>query len=105
MIGRQVRAQCEYATLTYPGDCGQALSALLQDESASYRARNSAIWALRQLGDARALPVLLSIFSGYIPPRESLDSALSQLELKKAIHLAQGGANISAWVWRDVMGF
>jgi hypothetical protein len=72
----------------------------LEDENRSFKARNSAIWALGQFGDSRALPVLEKYYTGNIPDREPLNGTISQYELKKAIKLAKGGTNISAFIWR-----
>jgi hypothetical protein len=58
------------------------------------RHRNSAIWALGQLGDGRALPALERYYMGIIPDREPFDEMISQYELNKALHLAKGGTNI-----------
>jgi len=98
-IGQGVKENCQDAQRYYKGDCVQALSAVLQDEHISYRTRNSAIWALGQLGDPRAWELLNSYYTGVIPPRESQDEGLSQYELKKAIHQVSGGLNISRWPW------
>jgi len=99
-IGTQVDDRCQYAMSEYDGDCVESLISLLNDESNGYRTRNSAIWALSQLGDSRALLVLQSYYTGDIPEREPLDQSLSQYELKKAINLTSGGFNMGAWVWR-----
>jgi hypothetical protein len=64
-------------------------------------ARNRAIWALGQLGDERALLVFEKYYTGEIPEREPLSEVISQYELKKAIKMAEGGVNLSAWVWRE----
>lgn len=100
VIGNDVSNHCQAAQREYGGDCVESLISLLQDESKGFRARNSAIWALGQLGDGRAIPVLQRYYTGGIPARESLDQTISQYELKKAIQLASGGFNITAWVWR-----
>ncbi len=99
-IGFDVKSQCQEAKSEYDGDCTEALINLLNDESRSYRSRNSAIWALGQLGDSRALPVLQSFYTGNIPPKEPLDKGISQYELKKAINLTNGGFNATAIFWR-----
>lgn len=99
-IGYDVKTQCRDAQRQYEGDCVTALSALLLDERQTFRVRNSAIWALGQLGDVRALPVLEQYSTGIIPPKEPLDQTISQYELKKAVQLVQGGLNISAPLWR-----
>lgn len=124
-IGFDVKNQCKMAKSEYPSadsgqapsagsgqtpsansvqvqesDCVEALIVLLQDESRGFSARNSAIWALGQLGDHRALPILQGYYTGNIPDREPLDKVISQYELKKAINLAGGGANLTAIFWR-----
>ncbi len=105
-IGLTVRQQCQQAQQSYAGDCVESLTALLEDETQSYKLRNRAVWSLGQLGDSRALPVLENYYTGQIAPRESLDEAISQHELKKAINLTSGGFNMTAWVWRnELLGF
>jgi hypothetical protein len=99
IIGYEVKEICADAKAEYNGDCVGSLINLLEDEGQPFRERNSAIWALGQLGDARALPVLESYYTGDIPERESLNGGISQYELKKAIKLAGGGLNLTAWVW------
>lgn len=99
-IGYEVKSHCREARSEYAGDCVESLTRLLSDERKSFRSRNSAIWALGQLGDSRALPVLQSFYTGNIPDREPLNQMISQYELKKAINLAGGGTNISAFIWR-----
>jgi len=101
LIGRDVRKKCGEAKKQYTGNCVEALTSLLNDENQSFRARNSAIWTLGQLGNSYALPVLEKYYTGNIPPRESLDKMISQYELKKAIKLASGGLNITAFFWRS----
>jgi hypothetical protein len=102
-IGYEVKSACREAQRTYDGDCAEALISLLKDENRSFRERNSAIWALGQLGDSHALPVLEKYYTGNIPDREPLDETISQYELRKAINLAGGGLNISAFVWRGLI--
>jgi hypothetical protein len=99
-IGHDVKQQCHEAQAKYQGDCVEALIDLLNDEGQSFAAKNSAIWALGQLGDQRALATLRSYYTGNIPDRESLSESLSQYELKKAIHLTSGGINIASWLWK-----
>jgi len=100
-IGYDVKSQCYEAKRQYKKDCTESLISLLLDEKQSFRQRNSAIWALGQLGDKRALPVLQKYYTANIPAREPLDQSISQYELKKAINLAGGGLNITAFVWRN----
>lgn len=100
-IGFDVKRQCRDARSEYGQEkCVDALVTLLNDENRGFSARNSAIWALGQLGDNNATPVLESYYTGIIPEREPLDKTISQYELKKAINLASGGKNITAVFWR-----
>ena len=105
-IGFDVKSQCQQAQSEYGGDCTEALISLLQDENRGFRVRNDAIWALGQLGDNRALPVLQGLYTGNIPPREPLDAGISQYELRKAVNLTSGGQNTLAIFWRHgIEGF
>lgn len=99
-IGFGVKTKCFDAKKEYGGSCVESLISLLGDENRGFRARNSAIWTLGQLGDIRALPVLKSYYTGNIPDREPLDEMISQYELKKAINLTSGGKNITTIFWR-----
>jgi hypothetical protein len=96
-IGAGVRSISGTAFRTYSGDRVSALMALVESEQHTLRDRNRAIWALGQLGDARALSVLEKHYTGK-PSDER--TGLSQYELKKAIVLCRGAVNISAPVWR-----
>ena len=99
-IGLEVKSLCVSTQSDYAGDCVESLVALVQDESRGYRNRNSAIWALGQLGDSRAQSVLAGMYTGVIPPREPLDAGISQYELRKAVDLTSGGQNPLAVFWR-----
>ena len=99
-IDSDVKDQCQRAKAEYSGNCTEALIILLNDETKSFKTRNSAIWALGQLGDNQALPVLQSYYTGDIPSKEPINEVISQHELKKAINLTSGGFNITAVFWR-----
>lgn len=101
LIGREVDKQCQIAKENYGQDCVESLVALLNDENRSFRLRNSAIWALGQLGDKHSLPFLQKYYTGHIPEKEPLDKMISQYELKKAIKLVSGGLNMTAFIWRN----
>ena len=96
-IGAEVRAASDMARQQHAGDPVEALLRFVADTNHSPGDRNRAVWALGQLGDRRALPVLQKYYSG-----EPCDhrSALCQHELRKAIKLAAGGVNVTAMVWR-----
>ena len=99
-IGAGVRSIGDTALRYYPGESSDrvaALMALVESEERGIRERNRAIWALGQLGDPRALPVLEKHYRGGETEERG---ELSQYELKKAVALCKGATNISALVWR-----
>jgi hypothetical protein len=96
-IGSGVRSVSGMAVREFPGDRVSALMALVESEQHGFRDRNRAVWALGQLGDSRALPLLEQHYTG--EPSDERNE-LSQYELKKAIALCKGATNISALVWR-----
>jgi hypothetical protein len=97
LIESGVHAATEAALLERPGDPVPALMAYLESPAHTLRDRNRAVWALGQLGDARALPVLGRHFTGR---QCDHGNALCQHELKKAIRLCGGATNMSAFIWR-----
>lgn len=99
-IGFDVKSKCFDAKKEYGGSCVESLTKLVEDENRGFGARNSAIWALGQLGSLESLPVLQKYYTNIIPDREPLDQTISQYELKKAINLVSGGKNITAIFWR-----
>jgi hypothetical protein len=97
LIGSGVHAASEAALLGQPGDRVLALMAYVESPKHTLRERNRAVWALGQVGDARALPVLETHFTG----RDCEHGrALCQHELRKAIRLCRGTTNIASFVRR-----
>lgn len=96
-IGSGVKKISVKASSEYPGDKINALMAFVSSEKHSFQEKNRAVWALGQLGDKRALPVLEKYYTGQ-PCDHS--KYLCQSELKKAIRLLRSGKNITAWIWR-----
>jgi hypothetical protein len=97
LIASGVHAASEAALLERPGDRVPALMAYIESPSHTLRDRNRAIWALGQVGDARALPVLEKHFTGRLCDHRR---ALCQDELRKAIRLCRGATNLPALIWR-----
>ena len=96
-IGTDVRAARDAALEVHSGDQVEALVAFVEAPTHSLHERNRAVWALGQLGDARALPVLERHFTAKACDH---DRALCQRELGKALELCRGGVNLTALVWR-----
>jgi len=99
LISYSVKEKCAIAQEKYNGDCAESLIAYLDDEQNSFHSRNSAIWALGQLGDERALPILKKYYTGYNGERNNRHQELAQLELKRAIGYMEGNLNITKFFW------
>ena len=99
-IGRDVRATVSVATAEAPGASGDPVSALVahvQEDANGLRERNRAIWALGQLGDPRALPLLEGLATRAACDH---DHELCQHGIEKAIAACRGGRNLPANLWR-----
>jgi len=92
-----VKEISDEATNLYPGDRIEALMAYVDSENHSLRQRNRAVWALGQIGDKRALPVLEKSYTG--GPCDH-DNCLCQGELQKAIKKCKSSFNATAWLPR-----
>jgi len=98
-IGFSVKEKCKTAREQYGGSCVEALMLYLEDEAGhSLVERNGVVWALGQIGDERALPLLKKYYTG---EECQHDKFLCQWELEKAIKLTEGGFNATAWMWKN----
>lgn len=97
LIASGVHTASEAALLEAPGDRVLALMAYVESPKHALRDRNRAVWALGQLGDARALRLLETHVTGRDCEH---DRALCQHELRRAIRLCRGATNIAAFGWR-----
>jgi hypothetical protein len=96
-IGHQVKEAVAEAQKLEPGDPVLALMKVAEDDELGLKQRNSAIWALGQLGNPRALPVLEKLQTG----RECRhDLEVCQKEVVKAIAACRGTTNLTAIFWR-----
>jgi hypothetical protein len=86
------KAKAEY-NLTYI----DSLSKVVASDTWSFKDRNDAVWALGQIADERALPVLKKYYTGIMPEREPLNKVLSQYEIQKAIKWCEKG-NWVSWM-------
>jgi len=95
MIQAGVAEDVARAQREFPGDRVEALMALVESDHHPFAERNRAVWALGQIGDPRALPVLRKHYTGATCQH---DKFLCQYELKKAID-ASDNVN-SSWMAR-----
>ena len=94
----EVRKNCNSAQDKYQANCVDSLIKVLETDGPTVKQKNDAIWALGQIADPKALPVLQKIYTGKIPVREPLDRVISQYEIKKAIHWVEDG-NWTSWMY------
>jgi hypothetical protein len=94
-VRSDARATAQSAVARYGGSTVEALTACVEDSSRALIDRNHAVWALGQLGDRKALPILSKYYSGQACDHTT---ALCQHELRKAIRLASGGINLAAFM-------
>jgi len=83
------------ATQVFPGDEVEALMALAESEHRPLADRNRAVWALGQLGDERALPMLKRFDTGRACDHSRL---LCQKELRKAMDRCSGKNWAPGWL-------
>lgn len=97
LIGNGVRGAVAFARAGESGGPVESLMQVADSEKYGLRDRNRAIWALGQLGDPAALPVLEGLATG-----EKCDHAtgVCQKEVRKALEACRGGVNLSAPLWR-----
>jgi hypothetical protein len=89
-IGHDVRRIAAGAAVRYPGDMVASLAACAADEAAPAARRTEAVWALGQLGDPAALPLLERLHA----------HAAFRDEVRKAIRGCRGNFNVTAAIWR-----
>lgn len=86
---------------TYNGEVVEAGIRLLQSDKHSYIEKNRVIWALGQIGDAKALPVLEQLRTDKSceePCRK--DTTICQYGLGKAVKSCKGAFSITKWMYR-----
>ncbi|VGO21530.1 HEAT repeat domain-containing protein [Pontiella sulfatireligans] len=100
LIFTQVQQVAREAQASYGGEPVPALIALVEDEQALFEKRNTAIWALGQICDKRALPALQRLETSEIqhPPYDST-SYIVQYSIKKA-RKQINGFTVTRWMYR-----
>jgi hypothetical protein len=100
LLYRGVQRYTGTAEAAYGGEAVPALMALAQDPEARYEDRNGAIWALGQIGDPRALPVLRELQTGEVQTTPYDPSAcIVQYSVEKAIRQIEG-FTVTKWIYR-----
>ena len=102
-IHSRVETTVRSAQSRYAGDAVEALITLIEFDSATFREKNRAIWALGQIGDNRALPVLEQLDTGEIQEKPYDPSAYIVLySVRKAIKQIQSDFSLTRWMYTDL---
>jgi hypothetical protein len=97
MIGWGINKESRSAMAQFSGDRIEALMALVDCQDCKLEDRNHAVWALGQLKDKRALPVLYKYRTGK-PCNHS--QQICQYEIGKAIRWTEGNSYMLPQIWR-----
>ena len=100
MIGLGVNSTSRSAMAQFDGDRIEALIALVDCDNCSLEDRNHAIWALGQLKDKRALPILYKYRTGK-PCNHS--QQICQYEISKSIRWTEGNSYMLPQIWRVML--
>jgi hypothetical protein len=100
LICAGVLHESQKAMAQFRGDRIDALISVVNCETCNLQDRNSAVWALGQLRDKRALPTLYKYRTG--KPCNHMTS-ICQYEIAKAVKWTEGNAYMFPQVWRVVL--
>jgi hypothetical protein len=100
MIGWGINKESRRAMAQFNGDRIEALISLVDCQDCRLEDRNHAVWALGQLTDKRALPVLYKYRTGK-PCRHS--TTICQYVLEDAIRWAEGNSYMLPQIWRVML--
>ena len=100
LIGGGVNSATERAMAQFDGDRVEALIALVDCQTCDLHGRTTAVWALGQLKDKRALPILYKYRTG--KPCDHLNQ-ICQYEISKAIRWTEGNSYMLPQIWRVML--
>ncbi len=85
-----VKQMCVEAAGEFEGDYVEALIGYVESPDHSFKEKNRAVWALAQIGDKRALPVLEVLYTGAGCDKPcNPDKHICQYEVDKAIRFCK----------------
>jgi hypothetical protein len=96
-----VKSICSEAKKEFNGDSVEALMTLIESDKFGFREKNKAIWALGQIGDRRALPLLEKLNTGEVQKAPyNPEKYIVQYTVKKAIKQCKGEFSLTRWTYR-----
>ena len=101
MIYSGVESICEIASNKFESDNVEALISLIKSDEFSFKQKNKAIWALGQIGDRRALPLLQKLDTDEIQKKPiHSDKYIVQYSVEKAIRQIKSDFIVTRWMYR-----
>ena len=101
MIYSGVKSICEIATNKFEPDNVLALISLIESDEFPFKQKNKAIWALGQIGDKRALPLLRQLDTDEIQEKPlNSDMYIVQYSVEKAIRQINSDFIVTRWMYR-----
>ncbi len=100
IIGRGVYKESQKAIARFGRGRVEALMAMVDCQTCDVHDRTQAVWALGQLRDKRALPVLYKYYTGGPCDHQR---QICQYELSKAIRWTEGKSFMLPQIWRPLL--
>ncbi len=100
LIGVGVLQESQKAMARFRGDRIEALISVVNCQTCNLQDRNSAVWALGQFRDKRALPTLYKYRTGI---QCNHRTSICQKEIETAVKWTEGNAYMFPQVWRIVL--
>jgi len=97
IIKKSVVTVTERAKFEHTGDAVDALISYIKSDYPTVKEKNSAIWALGQISDDKALPFLEEIYTS----EDNKYQKLSKYEMEKAIKWCKKG-NLTSWMYNEI---
>ena len=101
MIFSGVKSICEIASNKFENDNVEALISLIESDEFSFKQKNKAIWALGQIGDRKALPLLRKLDTDEIQKKPlNSNKYIVQYSVEKAIRQINSDFIVTRWMYR-----
>ncbi|MBN2088194.1 HEAT repeat domain-containing protein [candidate division KSB1 bacterium] len=102
IIINEVETICFKTQKMFPGDAVESLTSALKSENLSIREKNQVIWALGEIGDKRAIPVLRTLETGEMCDKPcDTNQKICQYGIRKSIRFCEG-INVIRPVWQII---
>lgn len=102
VIFLNVRSTCMEAQMKFEGDCVETLMAYVESDETNFKQKNKGIWALSQLADERALPLMHELLENKTckDPCDR-DNCICELLVNRAIKFTEG-FTVTKWMYKNL---